>query len=316
MKLTFDKVLVTGGAGFVGSHTVDALMENGARAWVLDNLSSGSLSNLRRWSGDPNFHFVRGTVLNSNTVSRLVGKVDGVIHLAAVVSTEISLRNPALTHLVNVSGTLNVLNSGLKNQVQKIVFASSSSVYGDSKSAHVKETEPNNPLNPYGVSKLAAEKYCQAYNRSFGIKTVSLRYFNVYGERQSHSEYSGVVAIFANKLLNGSRPTIFGSGRQRRDFIHVSDVARANLMALQSDRGAGQAFNVGTGRAISVLTLFHLLANITGSSEIRPIHRKERRGDIKNSCADMSTSERVLQFHPQTDIEYGLEMLVKWLQAK
>ena len=316
MKLTFDKVLVTGGAGFIGSHTVDALMESGARVWVLDDLRSGAFSNLNRWGEDLRFRFVRGTVLNSNVVSRLVGKVDGVVHLAAIVSTEISLRDPTLTDHVNVSGTLNVLNSGLKHRVQKIVYASSSSVYGDSKSAHVKETEPNNPLNPYGVSKLAAEKYCQAYYHSLGLKTTSLRYFNVYGERQSHTEYSGVVAIFANKLLRRSRPRIFGSGRQRRDFIHVSDVARANLMALQSDRSVGQAFNVGTGRATSVLALFHSLASITGATEIKPIYRKERPGDIRNSCADTSKSERVLHFQPETNFESGLEMLVKWLQAK
>ena len=316
MKLTVDKVLVTGGAGFIGSHTVDALMEHGARVWVLDDLRSGFRNNLRRWVGDPNLHFIKGTVLNYAVLDRLVRRVDGVVHLAAIVSTDISLRDPSLTNLVNVSGTLNVLNSCLKHRVERLVYASSSSVYGDAKSFRVKETAANNPLNPYGVSKLAAEKYCRAYSRSFGIKTVSLRYFNVYGERQSHSEYSGVVAIFAKKLLTHSRPTIFGSGRQKRDFIHVSDVARANLLALESDRAAGQAFNVGTGRSVSVLHLLHLLMKITGTTGIRPLFKEERKGDIRNSCADMAESKRVLHFHPSIEFETGLEMLTQWLRAK
>jgi len=308
--MEYDRVLVTGGAGFVGSHTVDALLESGVDTWVLDDLSSGTLRNLLERIHDPKLHIVRGDIRNFTKVRRLVGKVDAIVHLAAQVSPYVSIRHPDITNATNVDGTLNVLRAATAEKIQKVVFASSSSVYGEAKTRHVTEDTPPNPITPYGVSKLSGEKYCGAFYRTYGLPTVSLRYFNVYGERQSSNPYSGVIAIFAKALASGRRPIIFGDGYQTRDFIHVSDVARANLTALQRNTGLGRAFNIGTGRATTIRQLFRLLSQITDRKRIQPIFREERSGDIRNSCADMSITRSALKYTPRIDLRPGLERLI------
>jgi nucleoside-diphosphate-sugar epimerase len=316
MPFTFDSVLVTGGSGFIGSHTVDALLEKGAKVWVLDDLSTGSLLNLKRWKNDSKFHLTRGTVTNRRTVETLVRKVDSIIHLGAIVSPFISTRQPELTNRVNVDGTLNVLRTGLKGGIQRIVFASSSSVYGNTRRTRVSEDVPLNPTTPYGVSKMSAEKYCQVFYNTYGLETVSLRYFNVYGPRQSANPYSGVIAIFASRLLTGRRPIIYGDGNQTRDFINVEDVARANILALQSRRGFGEALNVGTGMATSVKALCYLLETITMTRHIPPVCVKERPSDIRDSCANISKTKTCLGFRPRVDLKTGLRSLVHSFQTR
>ena len=306
-----DSVLVTGGAGFIGSHTVEALLDLNVRTWILDDLSSGGLRNLSGVIHDPKLRFVRGSITNYQTVRTLARKVDAIIHLAAQISPFISMKHPETTTTTNVNGTLNVLRAAVREKIQKVVFASSSSVYGDVKSRYVSEKLPTNPITPYGASKLAAEKYCGAFYRAYDVPTISLRYFNVYGQRQSSNPYSGVIAIFARALIDRRRPSIFGDGYQTRDFIHVSDVARANIRALQSERGYGDAFNVGTGKAITVKHLVDLLREILGRNEIQPIFRKRRPGDIRDSCADLTKTRSILGFTPQVDLKAGLKLLTK-----
>lgn len=316
MRLPFDKILVTGGAGFIGSHTVDALLENGSEVWVLDNLTSGFLNNLRRWKGFPELHFIRGDIRQHGLLNGLARKVDAIVHLAALVSIDVSIRRPDLTNQVNVVGTLNVLRSAVKHKVMKVVVASSSSVYGDVGRKGLSEVMPLNPTNPYGVSKLAAEKYTQIFHRTYGLRTVSLRYLNVYGERQSSNPYSGVIAIFANRLMIGKRPVIYGDASQTRDFIHVSDVVKANLLALKTERGIGESFNIGTGHATSIIQLYRLLAHLTGKTRLTPVFRPSRTGDIKHSCARTSKARSNLGFEAKVTLEEGLRSLVTQMQMR
>jgi len=308
--LSYDKVLVTGGAGFIGSHTVDALLEEGSKVWVLDNLSTGTVRNLRRWKKDPKFHFRKNSVTRYGVVDSLVGKVDAVVHLAAIVSPFLSVRKPERVNEVNVSGTLNILRAAVKRKIERIVFASSSSVYGNQTALPISESNPLEPITPYGASKLSAEKYCGAFHESYGLSTISVRYFNVYGERQSANPYSGVIAIFANRLSRGQRPTIYGDGEQTRDFIHVSDVVKANLQALETERGIGEAFNIGTGRATSIKQLSALLADLMGKPSILPVRSEERRGDIKHSYANIGKARNLLRFEPNVELKQGLNLLV------
>jgi UDP-glucose 4-epimerase len=311
LDMRYDRVLVTGGAGFIGSHTVEALLASGVKTWVLDDLSSGNLRNLSFCKHTRQLRFTRGSITNFKTVRTVARKVDAIIHLAAQISPFVSMKYPETTNAVNVDGTLNILRAAVKEKTQKIVFASSSSVYGEVASRLINEELPTNPITPYGVSKLAAEKYCGAFFRGYGLPAISLRYFNVYGERQSSNPYSGVIAIFARALLDHRRPIIFGDGHQTRDFVYVSDVAKANVKALQSSVGNGQAFNIGTGKPTTIVHLFDVLRNITQRKDITPIFRKKRTGDIRNSCANMSSTNSFLRFNPHVDLRSGLGQLIQ-----
>jgi UDP-glucose 4-epimerase len=309
MQLDYDRLMVTGGMGFIGSHTVDALLQNNAEVWVLDDLSSGYLRNLERWKQNPKLHFQRGSVISHRTVAALTRKVEAIVHLAAVVSPVVSVRRPERTNEVNVSGTLNILRAGLKNGVKRIVFASSSSLYGNPRTIPIREDTPLNPITPYGVSKLAAEHYCRVYHKTYGLSTVSLRYFNVYGERQSSNPYSGVISIFANQIAKGHQITIYGDGNQTRDFVHITDVVRANLLALKAKRGIGEAFNIGTGRATTINQLQRVLVRAMGEQHVLPTFLEARKGDIKDSCANITKARRILGFQPRITLREGLERL-------
>lgn len=314
--MTYDKVLVTGGAGFIGSHTVDAFLDEGMDVWVLDDLSNGMLRNLRSWRKNPKLHFRKSNIAKRKVVESLAKKVDAIVHLAALVSPYLSVKKPELVNAVNVTGTLNVLNASLKNQVQRVVFASSSSVYGNQNLLPITEDNPLHPVTPYGVSKLAGEKYCGAYYRTYGLSTIALRYFNVYGERQSANPYSGVIAIFAKHLSKGSGAKIYGDGEQTRDFIHVSDIVAANLQALRTSNGTGEAFNVGTGRATSISELYSLLGELVGRPEISPTHSAERAGDIRHSYANMTRAREVLEFRSKVELKEGLKLLIGSISAR
>jgi nucleoside-diphosphate-sugar epimerase len=308
--LSYDKVLVTGGAGFIGSHTVDALLEQGSEVWVLDNLSTGTVRNLRRWKSNSKFHFRKNTVTRYNVVDSVVGKVEAVVHLAAIVSPYLSVKKPDIVNEANVFGTLNVLRAAVKLKVKRVVFASSSSVYGNQTTLPISESNSLEPVTPYGASKLSAEKYCGAFYQTYGLSTVSLRYFNVYGERQSANPYSGVIAIFVNRLSRGQQPRIYGDGGQTRDFIHVSDVVTANLRALETKRGIGEAFNIGTGQATNIKGLHGLLAGLLNRSDISPVYTDARPGDIKHSYANVAKAKDVLGFQAKIELKPGVALLV------
>lgn len=308
--MTYDKVLVTGGAGFIGSHTVDALLNQGTRVWVLDDLSTGYLRNLRTWKNNHSLHFVKNSTLRYKTVESLTRKVEAVIHLAAAVSPYLSVKKPEVVNEVNVSGTLNILRASAKNRIRRVVFASSSSVYGNQAILPISENNPIRPVTPYGASKVSGEKYCEAFAQTYGLSAISLRYFNVYGERQSANPYSGVIAIFANQLSKGKRPSIYGDGEQTRDFIHVADVATANLKALQTSNGTGEAFNIGTGHPTTINQLVLALAEIISKRDVTPIHANDRQGDIRHSYANMTRARDTLNFQPKIKFGHGLKLLI------
>ncbi len=308
--MSYSKVMVTGGAGFIGSHTVDALLNEGSEVWVLYDRSTGSLRNLRTWNKNRKLHFKKNTVTSSSAVEELAGKVDAIIHLAAIVSPYLSVKKPEIVNHVNVSGTLNILRAAVKRKIKRVVFASSSSVYGNQTTLPISESNQLTPLTPYGVSKLSAEKYCSAFHQTYGLSTVSLRYFNVYGERQSANPYSGVIAIFTNCLTRSQRLTIYGDGEQTRDFIHVSDVVKANLRALETKKGIGEAFNIGTGEATSIKQLYAILAKLLDKPDLSPAYTDERPGDIKHSYANVERTRDVLGFQSKIELKRGLDLLV------
>jgi len=303
--------MVTGGAGFIGSHTVDALLNGGSEVWVIDDISTGSLRNLRPWIKNRRFHFHKTSVRNYRRIESFAKRVEAIIHLAAVVSPFISVKKPEVANEINVAGTLNILRAALKAEVKKVVYASSSSVYGNQKTLPISESNPLQPVTPYGVSKLSGEKYCIAFYQTFGLQTIALRYFNVYGIRQSASPYSGVIAIFVKRLQRGLAPEIFGDGEQRRDFIHVSDVVEANVRAMNTDTGNGEAFNIGTGQPTSINNLVHLLADLCGQTRLNPINRAPRMGDIMQSYADVRKAKHVLGFQSKIALRDGLGLLAR-----
>jgi len=306
------KVLVTGGAGFVGSHLVDGLLAEGFEVWVLDDFSAGRMENVSCHNGVREFHLVRGDVRDFGLVEKLVDGVDAVFHEAALVDVALSIENPVLFNEVNVVGTLNVLRACLGSDVRRFVFASSAAVYGDSKPAMREDMVPE-PISPYGVSKLAAESYVQVFNELYGLETVCLRYFNVYGPRQGFaSSYSGVITAFISRLLNGEPPVIHGDGKQSRDFVHVDDVVSANMLALESKNAIGGVFNIASDTAVSVCELAKILQRITNTERLKPVFTEQRKGDIRNCLGDISKAGEVLGFRPKIGLEDGLSRLVEW----
>jgi len=303
------RVLVTGGAGFIGSHTVDLLLSSGHEVVVLDDLSSGREENLRAHLGRPGFAFVRGDILDPEAVARAVKGVEAVIHQAAQVSVPLSFERPELTREVNVRGTSLLLEACAGEGVRRFVYASSCAVYGNPPRLPVDEDTPPSPLSPYALSKLEAERECLRFFRERGLETVCLRYFNVYGPRQGGGEYAGVIVKFLERLRDNLPPIVHGDGRQTRDFVYVEDVARANLLALTSPLAPGKVVNVGTGRETSILELCRLLLTLTGR-RLEPVHAEPRVGDVRRSVADVRRAKEVLGFEARITLEEGLRRLL------
>lgn len=303
------RVLVTGGAGFIGSHTVDRLLSEGFRVIVLDNLRSGRLENIREHAGEENFQFIHGDIRDARLVRELISNVDYVVHLAALVSVPESVQNPTLTMDINVNGTLNLLRACVDLGVKRFVYGSSSAVYGDPEKLPIGEDCPTKPKSPYGFSKLAAENHVRRYFEDFGLETVCLRYFNVYGPRQAHSEYSGVITQFLSRIEQSLPLIIFGDGEQTRDFVYVQDVVEANLHALKCAKAAGEVFNIGTGVATSINQLANTLLKVTNQKSLKIVHRQARSGDITHSVADISKARERLGYSPKVSLENGLRKL-------
>jgi len=316
MSRKYHRILVAGGAGFIGSHIVETLLETGAEVTVLDNLSTGRMSNLKGCIRNKRFHFVRGDVRNARHVKAAVKNADAVFNDAAVVSVRLSIDDPMLTNEVNVSGALNLLRASTDSQVRRLVQASSASVYGDAKKLPIAEDAVPNPLSPYAVSELAAERYAQAFHKTYGLETVCLRYFNVYGPRQSYNPYTGAITLFINQLLNNEPVTIFGDGKQTRDFVYVEDVASANVLALTRREAVGEVFNIATGAGTSVNTLVKTLGKLVDSARTKPLHTKPKPGEIKHSVASIEKARRILGYKPIFTMDSGLEQLVRWYASK
>ncbi|MCW4007329.1 MAG: SDR family NAD(P)-dependent oxidoreductase [Candidatus Bathyarchaeota archaeon] len=304
------KVLVTGGAGFIGSHTVDRLLEEGFEVVVLDSLRSGSIENIHTHLSNKRFRFVKGDIRDAPSVTSLVKGVDGIVHLAALVSVPESTKNPALAQEINVTGTVNLLEAACNSRVKRFVYASSCAVYGEAEHQPVKETDPIKPISPYGLSKCEAEKHVNMCHEETGLETVCLRYFNVYGLRQAKSEYSGVITQFISRVRENLSPIIFGDGTQSRDFVHVYDVTEANLLALTCSEAVGEIFNVGTGVATSIRGLAEALLRSTGKTCLGIVYADRREGDIRHSVADISKIRMRLNYHPRVSLESGLRELV------
>lgn len=301
---------MAGGAGFIGSHTVDRLLREGYEVVVLDNLRSGRLENLAQHADRGNFCFVRGDVRDSRLVKELVGNVDAVLSLAALVSVPESVADPVLAEDINVRGTLNLLRACVSSNVKRFVYASSCAVYGDAEKMPIAEDCPKAPMSPYGASKLAAEKEVYAFNEKFGLETVCLRYFNVYGPRQLYNQYSGVITQFLKRIKENAPLVIFGDGEQTRDFVYVEDVVEANLLALKCAMAVGGVFNIGTGVGTSVNKLADMLLDVVGKKNAAIVRCEARKGDIRHSVADISKARERLGYSPKTQLKDGLRKLL------
>lgn len=312
------RYLVTGGAGFIGSHIVEALLKQGQTVRVLDNFATGKRSNLdavRAACGvevsDPRLTVIEGDIRDQRTCADAINGVDYVLHQAALPSVPRSIADPIGTTAVNVTGTLNVLWAAKEAKVKRVVYASSSSVYGDTPVLPKVESLPTNPLSPYAVSKLAGEQFCKVFFRAYGLPTVALRYFNVYGPRQDpESQYAAVIPRFVASLKAGSPVTIFGDGTQSRDFTFVGDCVRANLLACESPHAVGEAMNVAYGERTTLNALYAELARLL-KSPLKPQYAESRPGDVKHSLADLTRAETLLGYKPEVDIKTGVKRLVE-----
>ena len=307
------RYLVTGGAGFIGSNTVDELVRRGHHVAVVDDLSTGRAENLAQAGGK--ISFLRYSIADLERMREACDGMDYVIHLAARTSVPRSVIDPLETNRVNVDGTLNVLMAAREAKVKRVVFAGSSSVYGETPVLPKREDMPATPISPYAVSKLAGEIYGQVFYRAYGLEFVSLRYFNVFGPRQDPgSAYSGVLSLFNAAVLAGAQPTIFGDGEQSRDFTYVANVVEANLLACEVPQAAGLVFNIGTGTRYTLNQTLSLLEKVSG----RPAKAKyapPRDGDIRDSQADIARAGSVLGYEPRVGFEEGLKRTWEWFCA-
>jgi len=302
--------VVTGGGGFIGSHIVEELLRRNETVRVIDNFSTGKWENVEPFEGGA--EIIEADIAEGKNLLRFLKGADFVIHQAAIPSVPKSILDPVKSHHANVNGTLQLLNASREANVRRVVYASSSSVYGDSPTLPKHEGMMPNPLSPYGAQKLFAEIYCQVFSRVYGLETVSLRYFNVFGPRQdSTSQYSGVLALFIPAVLQNKRPTIYGDGRQSRDFTYVQNVVEANLLACTVAGVAGQVFNVACGDRITVNSMLQQINKITGK-DIAPIYADPRPGDIKHSQADITRAKEHLGYQPKISFAEGLRNTIEW----
>jgi len=298
----YDRVLVTGGAGFIGSHIVDRLMADGCEVRVLDNLSTGKLSNIKKHVGSRRFRFIKGDITDQSMLRKALNGIEIVFHEAAQVNITASVRDPLPTNDVNTTGTLRLLKTSTDKGVRRFIYASSSSIYGETGEQPVKEDAAQQPVSPYAVSKLAAEKYCLCFDQIGKLDAVALRYFNVYGPRQGYGPYSGVMTAFLERLRRNQPLIIHGDGEQTRDFVNVQDVVQANILAMTTEKAAGEAFNIGTGQRTSVNKLAEMVIEASGKKDLTPTHASARSGDVRHSCADIEKARRVLGYSPNVTL--------------
>jgi UDP-glucose 4-epimerase len=321
-------VVVTGGAGFIGSHLTEELLKRRCKVIVLDDLSTGKLENIRlfikkegaRSTQDKpgeksrnSVEFVHGSLTDLPLVKNVLQGIDYVFHQAAIPSVPRSIENPQATHEVNITGTLNVLLAAKDNGVKKVIYASSSAVYGDTPTLPKTEDMSPNPQSPYAVTKLAGEYYCRVFHQVYGLPTVCLRYFNVYGPRQDpSSQYAAVIPAFIQKVLDSRQPIIFGDGKQTRDFTFVKDVVDANILAAETD--AAGVYNIGRGERVSINRLAELVIKLVGN-KVAPVHREPRLGDVRHSLADISRA-RQFGYNPKCSLEEGIRETIRVMREE
>ncbi|HET6879225.1 MAG TPA: SDR family oxidoreductase [Pirellulales bacterium] len=306
--------LVTGGAGFIGSHIATALVDRGDRVRVLDNLSTGHRANVAHLGSK--IELIQADLTDHAAVARAVEGVECVFHQAALASVPRSIEAPLDTNAACVTGTVTLLDAARRAGVRRLIYAGSSSAYGDEPSSPKRETDLPNPISPYGAAKLAAEYYCRAFTATYGLETVVLRYFNVFGPRQDPaSPYSAVIPLFITALLAGKRPTVYGDGHQSRDFTYVDNIVHGNLLAADAPAAGGQVVNIANGRATSLLELLRQLNSLL-KTEVEPIHAPPRPGDIRESMAGISLARKLLGYQPQVSFEEGLERSIDYYRSR
>jgi len=305
--------LVTGAAGFIGSNLVEVLLKLGYKVRGLDNFSTGKRDNLKSFMNNPNFEFIEGDIRDSNICYEACRGIDYVLHQAAWGSVPRSVEKPLLYEEINISGTLNMMEAARQNNVKKFVYASSSSVYGDEPTLPKKEGMEGNVLSPYALTKKTNEEYGKLYAKLYGLDTYGLRYFNVFGKRQDpNGAYAAVIPKFIKQLLNNERPTIYGDGKQSRDFTYIENVIEANLKACKAPREvAGQAFNIAYGGRVYLIDLYYYLCKALDKN-IEPIFGPERPGDIRHSHADISKARRLLGYNPDWSFKDGIKEAIEW----
>lgn len=307
------KVVITGGSGFIGSRLAEELTGRNYQVIILDDLATGNKENIKPLFKKENVEFIQGSITELPLLQNLFREVHFVFHLAAIPSVPRSIENPQLSHLVNATGTLNVLLAARDNGVGKVIYASSSSVYGDTPTLPKKEDMIPNPQSPYAVDKLAGEYYCQVFQQVYALPTICLRYFNVYGPMQDpNSQYAAVIPKFITSVHQGYPPIIFGDGKQTRDFTFVDDVVQANILAAQSD--ACGVFNISRGESVTLNSLAELIIDLVGN-RVEPIHEEPRLGDIKYSLADISKA-KVFGYEPKYNLKVGLAETIGWFNDR
>jgi len=306
-------ILVTGGAGFIGSHIVDFLMRNGASVRVLDDLSNGDMSNIAQWVNKREFELIVGDIRNRNDVAKSLRDVSLVFHQASKVSVPFSIDNPHLVTDVNVMGTTVVLDECRKADVDRVVVASSSSVYGDTTTLPKTEDMHTNPMSPYAASKLAEESIALVFSATYDMNISALRYFNVYGPRQRGGSYAGVMAIFISQALRYRPLFIDGDGQQTRDFTYIDDIVECNLLAAQSSQSKGNVYNVGGGAQTTIESLADRIIKETESKSTKTF-REPRLGDVRDSLASIEKAKKDLGYIPKTDINAGLKLTIQWVR--
>ncbi|MGD8762024.1 MAG: SDR family oxidoreductase [Desulfobacteraceae bacterium] len=314
MSHQLKRALVTGGAGFIGSHIVDALVSDGCQVTVLDNLSTGSDLNLVTVMDRITFY--KGDIRDRQMLEKAAQDCDVIFHLAAMISVPQTIEDPVESASINEMGTLYVLETARKKGIRRVIFSSSCAVYGDTPELPIKESMPLNPGSPYAIQKITAEHYLRLGYELYGLETISLRYFNVYGPRQDPSSpYSGVISIFMNQAIRNQSPVIYGDGNQSRDFIHVTDVVTANLLAARLASASGEIINLGTGSSVQINQLWDMICTLAGSA-IKPRYQPARPGDIYASVASAAWAEKLLGFKVDYPFEKGLALTYEWYRQQ
>jgi UDP-glucose 4-epimerase len=312
------KICVTGAAGFIGGHLAEELLRQGHEVAGLDDFSSGKRENAALLARHPNFTLVEGSIADPDAALRAVAGATWVFHLAAIPSVPLSVAEPERTNAVNVGGTVNVLETARKAGARRVVLACSCAAYGDGPEQPKHEGLVPRPMSPYAAQKIACELYAQTYTRAYGLPCVALRFFNVYGPRQDpKSDYAAAIPRFTTRLLKGQRPIVFGDGLQTRDFVHISDVVRANLLAATSDKAPGEVVNVASGVSSSLIGLIATLKQVIGSSAagLEIEHQAPRAGDLRESSADISKARAVLGYEPRVQLKEGLAGVVEFFRG-
>ncbi len=307
------KYLVTGGAGFIGSNIVEGLLKNQELVRVIDNLSTGNIHTLDNFRSE--IEFIEGDIRDLSTIQKAMNGIEFVFHQAALPSVPRSIKNPVASNDSNISGTLNVLLAARDNKVKRVIYASSSSAYGDTPTLLKQEDMIPHPLSPYAITKLTGEYYCKIFSSVFGLETLTIRYFNVFGPRQNpESQYAAVIPKFIESLLKGQPPTIYGDGEQSRDFTFIENVVSANILASKAKKTSGEIVNVATSTRTTLNHLLTILKDLTGK-DIKPIYDKVRKGDVKQSLADITRAREILGYNPVVNLKEGLKRTIDWMKS-